>query len=128
MSVHPYDSPSTDPSPCIGVEDPIVVDSRREGLVAFGVWLAAGLWTIGYCAAFGYGQPGEVPLVLGVPSWVMWGVFAPWTMCTIVSSLLATFFIRDADLGEDPDDSVSEDSVSKDKRSEREAAREIGDA
>ena len=96
----------------------MLVHARREAVVAFGVWLTAGLWTIGYCGVFGYGQEGEIELISGIPSWVMWGVFVPWTLCTIVSSLLATFFIRDADLGEDPEE----------QRGEHEAAREIGDA
>ena len=76
------------------------------------------VWTIGYCALYGYSPDPESPLILGVPSWVMWGVFVPWTACTCLSTLLGLYFIRDADLGEDPDE----------KRSEHEAAREIGDA
>lgn len=115
MSANPYDSPAA--------EDPVLVDARREALVAFSLWLAAGLWTIGYCGLFGYGDQPEVKLVLGIPSWVMWGVFVPWGLCTVVSALLATAFIHDADLGEDPEERVAEDT-----RSEREAAREIGDA
>lgn len=118
MSFNPYDSPAAQMPSRDGDEDPIVVNSRREALVAFGLWLIAGLWTIGYCATFGYGQTSETELVLGIPSWVMWGVFVPWTICTIVSSVLATAFMSDADLGEDPEE----------KRGEHEAAREIGDA
>jgi hypothetical protein len=86
--------------------------------VVIGIWLVAMLWTIGYCGTFGYGSEGEPTLVLGVPSWVMWGIFVPWTVCTCLSTILATSFIRDADLGEDPEE----------VRSDQEAAREIGDA
>ena len=117
MSAPPHNAPVS-PEPPTAAEDPLLVNARREALVAFSLWLAAGLWTIGYCGMFGYGQNTEVKLVLGIPNWVMWGVFVPWTLCTIFSSLLATFFIRDADLGEDPEE----------KRGEHEAAREIGDA
>jgi len=99
-------------------EDPVLVSARREALVVLGMWLTALLWTVGYCALFGYRTEAEPDLVLGIPSWVVWGIFVPWTICTCVSSLLATYFIRDADLGEDPDE----------KRSDHEAAREVGDA
>jgi hypothetical protein len=118
MSTNPYDSPAAAESSRVGIEDPIVVNARREALVAFGLWLIAGLWTIGYCGTFGYGQTGEIQLVLGVPSWVMWGIFVPWGLCTIISSVLASALMSDADLGEDPEE----------KRGEHEAAREIGDA
>ena len=118
MSANPYDSPVSVESSRAADEDPVLVNARREALVAFGLWVTALVWTIGYCGLFAYGDSGAVRLVFGIPSWVMWGVFAPWTLCTIFSSLLATFFIRDADLGEDPEE----------KRGEHEAAREIGDA
>jgi hypothetical protein len=119
MSSNPYHSPpAAGDSSATATEDPLLIHARREALVAFGLWLTAMLWTIGYCGMFGYGDQGGVKLVLGVPSWVMWGVFVPWGLCTVVSSLLATVFIQDADLGEDPEE----------KRGEHEAAREIGDA
>jgi uncharacterized protein DUF997 len=76
------------------------------------------IWTISYCGLYGYSDSPEVTLILGVPSWVMWGIFVPWTLCTVISSLLATLFMQDADLGEDPEEILSE----------KEAAREIGDA
>ena len=98
-------------------EDPVLVSARREALVVLGMFLAAMAWTIGYTAAYGY-EPQDPPqLVLGVPSWVMWGVFMPWTVCTIASMVLAWWFMADADLGEDPEE----------VRGEHEAAREIGD-
>lgn len=99
-------------------EDPVLTNAKREMLVALGLWLTAMAWTIGYCGLFGYRSDPEPTLLLGIPGWVVWGIFVPWTVCTCVSSLLATFFIRDADLGEDPDE----------KRSDHEAAREVGDA
>jgi len=99
-------------------EDPVLVSARREALVVLGMWLTALLWTVGYGAMFGYRPDAEPVLVMGIPSWVVWGIFVPWTICTCVSSLLATYFIRDADLGDDPDE----------KRSDLEAAREVGDA
>jgi hypothetical protein len=118
MSANPYDSPASPESLPTTAEDPVLVSARREALVAFGMWLVAGLWTIGYCATFGYGQTGDVKLVLGIPSWVMFGIFVPWGLCTIVSSLLATLLIRDAVLGVDPEE----------KRGEHEAVWEFGDA
>lgn len=122
MPANPYESPATAELPPAGAEDSVLISARREALVAFGIWCLALAWTIGYCGIFAYDQDAEVKLILGVPSWVMWGVFAPWTICTIVSSLLAYYFIRDADLGEDP-----EEKTLGEIRGEHEAAREIGD-
>jgi len=98
-------------------EDPVLVSARREALVMLGIWVAAFLWTIGYSATFGYDVQPDPPLIFGVPSWVMWGVFLPWTICTLLSGILAWSFMADADLGEDPEE----------VRSDHEAAREIGD-
>lgn len=98
-------------------EDPVLVSARREAVMMLGMWAVACAWTIGYSAAFGYQIEAEPPLVLGVPEWVMWGVFAPWTVCTLLSAVLAWSFMKDEDLGEDPEEA----------RSEKEAAREVGD-
>ena len=46
-------------------------------------WAVCLVWTVGYSALFGYGAPGtEGSLVLGVPSWVFYGVLLPWVVAT----------------------------------------------
>jgi type VI protein secretion system component VasK len=85
-------------------EDPLLVSARREALAVLFLWLAFFGWTIGYSALYGYGPQPEVGLVWGIPSWVMWGVFVPWTVCTIASTWLAWRFIADDDLGCDSEE------------------------
>ena len=83
-----------------GEPSSILRASRREALFVMGMWIASSAWTVGYCRLFAYGK--ELPrLVYGIPEWVVWGIFAPWTVCTLVTCWFAIFGIRDQDLGEE---------------------------
>ena len=80
-------------------QDPVLVHSRREALVALALWLAALIYTVGYCSLYGYGDADEpVQLVLGIPAWVMWGVIAPWTVMLAASAWFAFGFMTDDSL------------------------------
>jgi hypothetical protein len=86
--------------------DPVYVHARREAwiiLAFFGVCLA---WTVGYCARFAH-TPADpqaaVPTVLGVPSWVFWGVALPWLLAGVFSIVFALWGIADDDLGQEAD-------------------------
>lgn len=82
------------------LEDPLLRSARREARVVFCVWLAALLYTIGYCYAFGYGRGSQTPtLWFGVPDWVLWGIVLPWTLCTVISWWFGLRFMSDDDLG-----------------------------
>ncbi|MFO0953976.1 MAG: hypothetical protein U0835_23030 [Isosphaeraceae bacterium] len=43
----------------------------------------------------------EIRPVLGMPSWVFWGILAPWAACAVFSIGFAGFYMADDDLGED---------------------------
>ena len=80
-------------------ELPLLKSARREALGALGIWLAATVYTIGYCCTFGYGRKREsLTFVFGFPDWVFWGIVLPWGVCTIVSTLFAFYFMTDEDL------------------------------
>ena len=81
-------------------EDPLLRSARREGLIALGVFLVALTYTIGYCTLYGYGTDAGRSLVLGVPSWVMWGIFLPWGLCTLFNCGFSAFVMKDHDLEE----------------------------
>jgi hypothetical protein len=82
-------------------EDPVLTSSRREAVVVFFIWLAACIYTLAFCYRYGYGRdPATLTYALGVPDWVFWGVFTPWTICTLLSFWVANFFMADDDLGE----------------------------
>jgi hypothetical protein len=84
------------------LEDPVLRSARREALIVFGIWLAACVYTVGFCAAFGYERdPATLTFVLGIPDWVFYGVFLPWTVCTILAFIVSKYVIRDEDLGEE---------------------------
>lgn len=86
-------------------EDPLVTSSRREAVVAFVLWAVAMLWTVGYCYRYGYQRsPEDVQLIGGIPSWVLWGIFVPWVLWTIISTLFARFVMRDEVMDEERDD------------------------
>ena len=89
-------------------EDPVVRSARREALAALVVWFLAMSYTVAYCYLFGYQQDAaDIRLIYGVPDWVLWGVIAPWTACTVLAALFA-FFLGDADLGAELPDSQDE--------------------
>jgi uncharacterized membrane protein YhdT len=91
-------------------EDPVVTSSRREAVFALALWVVTLAYTVGYCHAFGYYRsPDDIRFILGIPDWILWGVFAPWLACTIISSLFAKFVMRDAHIGEDDSSSDAVD-------------------
>ena len=88
-------------------EDPVVRTARREAWVGLAVWLAAMSYSLACCYFFGYRRdPAALQLIYGVPEWVLWGIVAPWTVCTIIAGLFAFVFVADVDLGEELDESA----------------------
>ncbi|WP_197444314.1 DUF997 family protein [Maioricimonas rarisocia] len=80
--------------------DPVFIHSRREAIVIIGLWAAAMVWTLSWCASTGYVDGQDVPTIWGMPSWICWGIAAPWLVVDVVAIALCLFFIRDDDLGE----------------------------
>lgn len=54
----------------------------REGTMAVAIWLVALVWCCSVMIVKGYIAPADRPLepelLLGMPSWVVWGLFVPW--------------------------------------------------
>jgi hypothetical protein len=84
-------------------EQRLLSNARREGFVILVVWALSLLWSVGYCYAFGYGRT-DLQLVLGMPSWVFWGILVPWALCLVFSAWFCFVFMADDDLGQDPDE------------------------
>lgn len=90
-------------------EHPLLKSTRREALVAFGIWFCATSYSVGYCSLYGYHRdPASLTFVLGFPDWVFWGLVFPWGGFTIVASLFAFCFMKDEDLGQDGGSSPTE--------------------
>jgi hypothetical protein len=87
--------------------DPLFKNARREALIIAAVWLAATTYCCAYCYFFGYIRPGhalgpgDVRPILGMPSWVFWGVIVPWGVCSLFTVWFAGFVMTDDDLGKD---------------------------
>jgi len=81
-------------------EDPLVSDARREALAVAVVAVTATVYTLVYCTRFGYGHEGEpIRFVLGFPSWVFWGIVAPWGVCVLICGGFSWWFMHDDELG-----------------------------
>lgn len=82
--------------------DPVFLNSRREAIAIFLLWFFCLLWTVPVSYALGYGQevvPGQVPTVMGMPSWVFWGLLLPWLAADGVTIWFCFRFIQNDDLG-----------------------------
>ncbi len=85
--------------------DPTFVNARREAWLILCAWVVCLIWTVGYSAVAGYGVlPEEVSIILGMPSWVFWGVLVPWVAATLFSVWFSLAYIADDDLGESDDE------------------------
>jgi hypothetical protein len=80
-------------------EDPIVTSSRRELALVMAMVVVAAVYTVSYCALFGYGRSADsLSFVLWFPDWVFWGIVAPWVLCAAFSSYFALRIMDDAPL------------------------------
>ena len=84
---------------------PVYLHARREMLFIVAIYLCALLWTVPYCYLNGFSDQPEdfsaekLELVLGMPSWVFWGVVTPWLAANVVTTIFCFCFMKDDDLG-----------------------------
>ncbi len=57
-------------------------------------WVACLLWSLGYSHFFGYGVA-DITLVLGMPSWVFYGILLPWVAATAFSVWFSLCYMQD---------------------------------
>ena len=81
--------------------DPTFVNSRREAIVIFFCWFVAMCWAVPYCYFNGYNiaDPAEIPTTFGIPSWIIWGIGAPWLAADIFTTWFCFCFMKDDELG-----------------------------
>lgn len=88
-------------------DDPVLRHARKEAVVIGCTWLAATTYCCTYCYLFGYNRAGQtlgvgdLNPILGIPSWVFWGIIAPWVVTGIFGVGYALFGMVDDDLGTD---------------------------
>ena len=107
--------------------DPTFRNARRETWVILGVWGACMLWSVPYCYLNGYitaGQsvnPGDVAYVWGMPKWAFFGVFVPWLLADVATTVFCFWYMADDNLGEahegaDLEEAIAEDSSTEARR------------
>ncbi len=81
--------------------DPVFLHSRREAIIIFLVWVAALLWAVPYCYATGYNiDASQLPLVYGIPAWVVGGIVVPWLLANVFTIVFCLHYMTDEDLGD----------------------------
>jgi len=82
--------------------DPTLLHARRESVVILACFCACLVWSAGWCYLNGYNQPvgPEISKVLGMPSWVFWGVLVPWLSADVFIMWFTCFFMANDPLGE----------------------------
>ena len=92
--------------------DPTFVNSRREAIVIFGSWVVALIWAVPYCYLNGYNvaDPENIKTVFGIPAWLFWGIAAPWIVANLFTTWFCFAYMKDDDLGVNPDEEVVPES------------------
>jgi len=83
--------------------DPVFLHSRREAVIIFCLWVMALLWVVPFCYFNGYGgnvDPNTISMIMGVPTWLFWGIFVPWLVADVFTIWFCFCYMKDDDLGE----------------------------
>lgn len=80
----------------------VLRSARREALFVVVVWVGACAYTVGYAALFAYRTGEPLQLLFGIPTWIVWGVIAPWLAVTLITCWYAFHGMKDQDLDEVP--------------------------
>jgi len=85
--------------------DPVLLHARREAWVILGAFAVCLVWSITTSYLLGYGEPvsGTVTTVLGIPSWIFWGVVVPWLAADLFAVWFCFFFMANDPLNEAED-------------------------
>lgn len=110
-----FSSGARHPAPLPSRTDPVLQSAWREALVVFSLWGIALAWSVGYCALFAYpprdklaDAAANLTFTLGFPTWVFWGIVAPWVLCAVLSFFISRFVVTDEDLGIEPEEALKE--------------------
>jgi hypothetical protein len=84
-------------------ENALVRTARQEAWLVAGLWISALIWSVGYSYLNGYGATTDkLQFTLGFPSWIFWGVVAPWVLCAVLSLFITRALMTDEELGGEP--------------------------
>jgi hypothetical protein len=83
--------------------DPLFLNSRREALIIFALWVCGLLWAVPFCYLTGYVgsvDPESMSTIWGIPTWLFWGIFVPWLVADAFTTWFCFCYMKDDDLGE----------------------------
>lgn len=112
----PSDSPAADDQYEL---DPVFLNSRKEARAAFLAWVVALLWAVPVCYCLGFKtgvDSTNVSMVLGIPTWVFWGIVFPWLVADVATTWICFKVMKNDDLGitaDESDASISASTVSQ---------------
>ncbi|VTS08222.1 Uncharacterized protein OS=Planctomyces maris DSM 8797 GN=PM8797T_05000 PE=4 SV=1 [Tuwongella immobilis] len=94
-------------------------NARREAWFVALIWFLSLTWVVGYCYLRGYQHDADSWLVrmglavprtaenftayFGFPDWILFGVFLPWIICSLITLWFGMSYMKEDDLGNDPD-------------------------
>jgi hypothetical protein len=82
--------------------------ARRELRFQLTAWSLFALWVVGYCGLTAFdAERSDVATILGMPSWVFWGIAVPWTVAFGVTVYFSSCYMQDTDLVDDSERSDS---------------------
>ena len=84
--------------------DSTFLNTRREALIIFAVWVATLLWAVPFSYLYGYDTGAVIDTVWGIPSWVFWGIATPWVAASVFALWFSLRGMADDDLGSTPHD------------------------
>lgn len=85
--------------------EPGVLNAYQETRWILALFVLSLVWCVPYGYLNGYRPVSpEQPLSItwGIPSWVLWGVFAPWLLIDVATVWISLVGMQDDDLGEEP--------------------------
>ena len=85
--------------------------SRREALIIMAAYAVAMTWCSVTCYTMGYHRnPDEItrPFGLGIPDWVLYGIFAPWMACNLFTAWFTLFYMEDEQLADEGEDILAD--------------------
>ena len=91
--------------------DPVFVSTRRDAIIVLAVFAVVCVWTVSWCYAHGYDEATVTPIVtvLGIPSWVFWGIAVPWLVADVFTIWFFLWHMQDEDFAEDVSDVTGEE-------------------
>jgi len=80
--------------------------ARRELRFQLTTWALFALWVVGYCGYTAFdAERADVPTILGMPSWVLWGIALPWLLAFVVTVYFSGWYMQDTELVDDSESS-----------------------